>query len=484
MLPAFRTEFWRELGKDDVGGFTANRPQQSVKLCTGHIRAACDNKNVSKRPSTAGKAASWPIGLAKVGQIFQCFGPMKTKTPLITNSMNRLFRHCEPVAALLITLVLACFAPTARAVDPSPDGGYPNQNTAEGEDALFSLTAGIGNTAMGFNALYNNTDGGPNTAYGFRALYSNITGSENVAIGYNALANNMTGGSNTAVGLAALSLNTTGGNNVAVGVLALNRNTQGTENTAIGRGAMENNTTGSLNIAIGPGALQGATPGNQNIAVGWNAGSNLTNDNKIVIGNPGQSGESQTIRIGEPPVHNATFIAGISRTPLASGVAVVIKDNGKLGITVSSERFKDEIKPMDKASEAILALKPVTFRYKKEVDPDGIPHFGLVAEDVEKVNPDLVARDADGKPYTVRYEAVNTMLLNEFLKEHRKVQEINSTVTTQQAAITDLRSTIAQQQRQMEVLTAQLKEQAVQIQKVSNQLELDKAGPRLVASGQ
>src|SRR5205814_6573041 len=107
-----------------------------------------------------------------------------------------------------------------------------------------------------------------------------------------------------------------------------------------------------------------------------------------------------------------------------SGVGVIVGSNGQLGTVVSSARFKDAIQPMDKASEAILALKPVTFRYKKDLDPDGIPQFGLVAEDVQKINPDLVARDEQGKPYTVRYEAVNAMLLNEFLKEHQTVQDL------------------------------------------------------------
>ena len=175
---------------------------------------------------------------------------------------------------------------------------------------------------------------------------------------------------------------------------------------------------------------------------------------------------------------------------MAGGVGVIIDTNGHLGTVVSSERFKDEIKPMDKASEAILALKPVTFRYKHELDPEGIPQFGLVAEQVEKVNPDLVARDEQGKPYTVRYEAVNAMLLNEFLKEHRKVEEQGRKLPEQevtiaeqrkgfQASITKLEATVAQQQKEIEALTASLKEQAAQIQKVSGQLEVSKPAPQI-----
>jgi Chaperone of endosialidase len=341
-------------------------------------------------------------------------------------------------ATILIALTLASFviSPTARAVDPPPDGGYPNGNTAEGEDALFSLNTSLGafNTAIGFNALYSNTTGSSNTAIGPYALYSNTIG-----------------GDNTAIGVRALSSNATGVVNVAVGSQALSRNTEGTENTAIGYGAMEDSTTGDLNIAIGPGALQQTTPGNQNIAIGWNAGSNLKRDFNIIIGNEaGRARDHKTIRIGRN--QTATFIAGISQTPLASGTAVIIKPDGQLGITASSARFKEAIKPMDKASEAILALKPVTFRYKNDLDPDGIPQFGLAAEDVEKVNPDLVAHDDQGKPFTVRYEAVNAMLLNEFLKEHRKVEQL---------------------EKQIKAITAGL-------QKVSAQLEMSKAAPQTV----
>src|SRR5260370_28736028 len=150
--------------------------------------------------------------------------------------------------------------------------------------------------------------------------------------------------------------------------------------------------------------------------------------NKIDSGNAGVGGEVKKIRIGTAGSQTKTFIAGISGVTVASGVGVIVGSNGQLGTVVSSERFKDSIKPMDKTSEAILGLQPVTFRYKKELDPEGIPQFGLVAEQVEKVNPALVARDADGKAYTVRYEAVNAMLLNEFLKEHKTVQEQGATI--------------------------------------------------------
>ena len=246
---------------------------------------------------------------------------------------------------------------------------------------------------------------------------------------------------------------------------------------------MLHNTTGNYNVAKGLNALYSNTTGSNNIAIGINAGGDLTTGSgNIDIGNRGIAGESRNIRIGTKGSQTNTFIAGISGVTVAGGVGVIVDTNGHLGTVVSSKRFKEEIKPMDKASEAILALQPVTFRYKHELDPAGIPQFGLVAEEVEKVNPDLVARDEQGKAYTVRYEAVNAMLLNEFLKEHRKVQEQQRTISELKANDTKQEATIAQQQKEIEALAASLKEQALQIQKVSEQLAMSKPAPQLVAN--
>jgi endosialidase-like protein len=272
------------------------------------------------------------------------------------------------------------------------------------------------------------------------------------------------------------------GQNTATGDYALFNLTRGTRNTAIGFQALNTNTTGGNNTAIGFFALQDNTTGRNNIALGYSAGIFTAGDNNINIGNLGAE-ESDTIRIGTVAgrgireFHSNTYIAGISGVTIAAGVPVIIDADGHLGSTTSSERFKDEIKPMDKASEAILALKPVTFHYKKELDPDGIPQFGLVAEQVQKVNPDLVARDAEGKVYTVRYEAVNVMLLNEFLKEHRTVEKLESTVAKQEVAAAKQDARIAQQQKQIEALTAGL-------QKVSDQLEVSKAKPQVAENNQ
>jgi hypothetical protein len=218
------------------------------------------------------------------------------------------------------------------------------------------------------------------------------------------------------------------------------------------------NTSGNFNTAVGVNALFNAT-GFNNVAIGHQAGINVTTgSNNIDIGAFGRSGDSQTIRIGRLDLQNSTFIAGIFGAPM-SGSVVVVNSSGKLGVVPSSARFKDNIEPMGKASEMILQLKPVTFCYKEQIDPDRIPQFGLVAEEVEKVNPDLVVRDNDGKPFSVRYDAVNAMLLNEFLKEHKKVEQLEGTIAS---------------------LAATVKEQAAQIQKVSAQLELDKPAPQIV----
>ena len=403
---------------------------------------------------------------------------------------------------LLIPLVLACFgiAPIAEAAD----GDLGKGNTSEGANALPSLTTGIHNTALGsltlfsdttgsyntatgsqalrnntannntadgFQALFFNTTGTNNAATGWRALFHNTSGAGNAANGSQALVSNTTGSNNTANGVLALGLNTTGGSNTAYGNFALFNSSTGSFNTANGSSALSSNTTGASNTADGTAALSLNTTGSFNIALGNSAGLNLTTgDNNIDIGNFGVAAEANTIRIGNS--QTATFIAGISGAGEGGPAsAVYINTNtGQLGTAApsSSRRFKKEIKPMDQTSEAILGLKPVTFQYKS--DSKGTPQFGLIAEEVAEVNPDLVVRDTKGEVYTVRYEAVNAMLLNEFLKEHRKVEE-------QEATITQLKDG-------MKVLTASLKEQASQIQKVSAQLEVSKPAPQTVLNNQ
>jgi uncharacterized coiled-coil protein SlyX len=467
--------------------------------------------------------------------------------------------------ALIMTMgCLALLAVSeANAVNPPPDGGYPGENTAEGTNALFSLTSGINNTAVGFDALFADTTGIENTAVGVAALSSTTsgnlntavgyetltrnTGNDNTAIGANALLSNTSGHDNTATGFDALELNTTGIEDVATGAFALINNTTGDFNTATGTGALQANTGGDANTATGAAALSDNTTGNNNTATGINAlffnttasnntadgvnallnntggnnsangafalqtngaghdntaqgfqalnknssginnvgigshaGANLTTgNNNIDIGANvmGNSGDTNTIRIGKQGTQKSTFVGGIFGTAV-TGSTVVVNSTGKLGVATSSARFKDQIKPMDKASNAILALKPVTFRYKEDVDPDRAPQFGLVAEEVEKVDPELVIHDEEGKPFTVRYEAVNAMLLNEFLKEHRKVGEQQSTINELKATVAKQQdafaSKIAQQQKQIDALTAGL-------QKVTARVEATNSAPRVVS---
>ncbi len=385
--------------------------------------------------------------------------------------MNPLIQLKKATPVLFVAL--ACFAlfPRAQAVLPAPDGGYPGGNTAEGQAALLSLTSGSFNTAVGFLSLRTNTTGSFNTAIGAGALLVNTAG-QNTATGAAALFSNTTGFQNTANGASALFSNTEGADNTGNGALALFLNTTGGTNTADGAQALQNNTTGSNNTAIGDTALFNNTTGGGNTALGSSAGFNQTTGGGNVyigFGINGVAGET-----------NSCYIASIFGQTSTNGVPVFINSDNKLGTMTSSRRFKEEIKPMEQASEALFALKPVTFRYKKKIDPAGTAQFGLVAEEVEKVNPDLIVRDKEGKPYSVRYDQVNAMLLNEFLKEHRKVEELNSTVATKLATIADLESTVAQQQKGMEVLTARLNEQAAQIQKVNAQLEMSKAAPQTV----
>ncbi len=373
------------------------------------------------------------------------------------------------ILPLLIGLAVAFFGllPQLQAVVPPPDGCYPNFTTAEGCDALSLLTTGAGNTGLGWRSLFFNTDGSFNTGVGGGALALN-NGDSNTAVGAAALLLNTSGTENTATGTDALVHNDSGSSNTANGVDALFYNTQGTNNTAMGFFALLNNSTGHDNTAVGVNALLSNT-GSNNIALGAGAGGNVTTaDHVICIGANGQT------------VNNTCYIGQIFGVTSSGGTAVFINSIGQLGTTTSSRRFKDEIKPMDKASEALFALKPVTFCYKKEIDPAGTSQFGLVAEDVEKVNPDLVVRDEKGKPYSVRYDQVNSMLLNEFLKEHRKNEQQEASITQLTSTVVKQEAIVAQQQKGIEILSAQLKEQAAQIQKVSAQLEVSTPAPRVV----
>jgi len=312
-----------------------------------------------------------------------------------------------------------------------------DRNTAIGDHALY-LNAASANTAVGDEALLNNTDGTANTATGAQALWENSSGNFNTAVGCQALFANNSGGANTAVGMNALRVNTSSGN-TAVGVNALAANQTAFNNTAIGANALINNTSGNNNIALGIGA-------------GYNI---HTASDTICIGAAGVD------------VTDGCYIGHVFEESLdPDHLAMAIDVNGKVGTPASSHRFKDDIKPMGQTSEAILALKPVTFHYKN--DKMCRPQFGLIAEEVVEVDASLVARDKEGKPYSVRYDQVNAMLLNEFLKEHCKVEKLEATV--------------AEQQKGMEILAAHIKEQDSKLKRVTTQLGLSRPATKVALS--
>src|SRR5215211_7020296 len=354
------------------------------------------------------------------------------------------------ISPILVTLALFCSmaaGPNAQAVNPPPDGGYSNFNTAEGQKVPFSLTTGAANTAVGWFSLFSNAEGSFNTATGAGTLLFN-TADENTATGAAALLSNTTGDQNTANGTLALYSNTTGSSNTASGIFALFSNTTGTQNTANGRSPLYSNTTGANNTALG-----------------WGAGTNVTTANNVISIGAGVLGQN---------VSNSCFIGNIhGQSPDPATVMFVGVDaSGRLGTQISSRRFKHDIKRMDKTSDVILALKPVSFRYNS--DARSTPCFGLIAEEVAEVSPDLIVRDKNGELLSVRYDQVNAMLLNEFLKEHHKVEEQGGKLENQAGKMQEQETTIAQLKKDFQAtvaqLTARLEEQASQIQKVTAQL--------------
>ena len=338
-----------------------------------------------------------------------------------------------------------------------------DNNTAVGSAALIVNTTGSQNTAVGSGALFANNSS-DNTAVGFQSLFSNTTGDGNTAVGSHALQSNSGapphGSQNTAVGTEGLENNIDGSGNCAFGTLALENNVDGSANCAFGTFALNDNVNGGFNNAFGLNALGANVSGLRNTAIGYLAGEVITGSGNVCIG---------AEVAGEAGVDNSTYIRNVNTTVQSGGgfdtVTVRLAD-GRLGHAVSSRRYKEDIKPMDRASEALFALQPVMFRYKKQVNPEQGVDYGLIAEDVAKVAPELAVRDREGKISNYRHDAINAMLLNEFLKEHRKNEE-------QEKTIAELKSG-------MTVLAATVKEQAAQIQKVSAQVELSKPAPQTV----
>ncbi len=358
---------------------------------------------------------------------------------------------------LFIALALGCFAlspaPNAFGVSPPPDGGYPGFTTAEGTNALKNLTTGSANTAVGWYSLFSDTDGSYNTGVGAGTLALN-GGDQNTATGAGALLLNSTGIQNTANGVLALVNNTTGFNNTAIGVSALFNNTTGGNNTANGVFALSSNTTGFSNTAIGISALANNTTGFNNTALGYAAGVGVTTANNVIaIGTDGAN------------VSNSCYIGQIFGSfNTAQSAVVYIDPDGRLGTGPSARRFKKDIADMGATSEVLLSMRPVTFHFKtQDTEKAGreISQFGLIAEEVAEVNPDLILRDKKGEIYSVRYDALNAMLLNEFLKQHNAFVEEQRKVQRLESAL--------------DAVNQRLKDQEAKIEKVSAQVETGRA---------
>jgi hypothetical protein len=332
---------------------------------------------------------------------------------------------------------------TAGGTNALPEGSGAG-NTAFGGAALMSNTAGWYNTATGTSALVYNTTGNYNTAVGYSALYYNQVGWSNTAVGAYALLSNGTGTQNTGMGLYALYVNSTGSYNTAMGVGALQNdgasnnsafgintlhaNTSGSANTADGPNALIGNITGSNNTAVGYYALQSNTAGSGNVALGANAGHLTTGSNNIDVANAGVAGESGTIRIGTAGTHDKVFVAGVHGTSLA-GSEVVVTASGQLGTVQSSARYKRDVADMGESSARLAKLRPVTFKYK--ADESGATQYGLIAEEVAQVYPELVVRNTDGQVESVQYHELIAMLLNEAQHQAREIADLKTALAAQ-----------------------------------------------------
>ena len=411
----------------------------------------------------------------------------------LESSVTGNFNTATGAGTLLVNTADDNTATGAAALLTNSSGSF---NTANGAFALFSNTTGNNNNAFGFEALVSNTTGPFNNAFGNGALSGNTTGDRNTAMGEGALLANTTGFKNIAIGVSALRNNGTGHDNIAIGQDACSQSQGGQFNTAVGSNALvfntaDNNTAvggdalffnnaGANNTATGAGALEANTSGMDNTADGLNAlSSNTGNDNTALGFGAGAAATtgSNNVYIGAGMVgvageSNACYIASIFGQTVdpTTNLAVFVDSHGKLGTTVSSLRFKQRIKSMDKASEAIMALRPVTFQYK--TDPKGTPQYGLIAEEVAEVNSALVVRDKEGKPYSVRYDQINAMLLNEFLKEHQKTQRQETTIAELKSDLAKQEVTIIQLTKHVENVLAHSQALDSEIHKVRHRLEL------------
>lgn len=343
-------------------------------------------------------------------------------------------RNSMAMAALCLMLGTA---PGWAGGNPATNDNSNGSNTGGGTGALISNTAGTDNSAYGNDALRSNTTGFDNAAFGWRALRANNYGDFNTAVGTGALSSNTSGHRNVAVGDGSLGLNTTAQNNTAVGTYALGNNTTGGDNNALGNLALNANTTGTQNTAVGSGALVGIRTSKNNIAVGNGAGGSLTSgDNNIYLGNnPSVASESNTMRLGQLNTQTRAFIAGVAGATVTGPTVHIDTATGQLGIVTSSARYKRDIAAMGGRSRGLFALRPVTFRYKR--DPERIRQYGLIAEEVAKVYPEIVTRKADGQIESVQYEELIPMLLNELQRQQHELNAVKAQSARLQAAVAE-----------------------------------------------
>ena len=395
---------------------------------------------------------------AKASEVNANFSAVKTAVDDNASRITTLQSTVTPAGNIVLVPSTASAGNILKGTTPFIHN-FGVDNTFIGVNAGNFTMTGLNNTASGAGALLSNTTGDFNTASGTAALLRNTTGDRNTASGQSALGDNTTGGDNTASGFGALESNTTGFSNTASGAFALNSSTSGDYNTASGAGALFFNTSGSINTASGEGALLNNTTGSNNIAIGYRAGISLsTTDNNIDIGNVGVAGDANTIRIGTALTQTATFIAGIRgvTTANANAVAVLVDSAGQLGTVSSSRRVKDEIADMGGASHALMKLRPVTFHYNSDTNPEGRTlQYGLVAEEVAKVAPGLVARSADGRIETVYYQFLAPMLLNEYQRQQRTIEAQAAQLTKQTARVAELERERRTQTARIEALENQ-----------------------------
>lgn len=415
-------------GGPSIPGFSSRTFPIPASTCNIPANAGAYSINVTVIPlgPSVDYAVVWPTGQTRpvVSTLNVPVSAALANGTIVPPGINGAIDVFVSQSAHVILDINGYFLPTTIAA---------TQSTAVGTGAS---SVGAQNTAVGFNALTANNTGNANTANGSFALSNNVSGSNNVAVGSAALGFNAVGSANTALGSQALLNNLIGSDNTAVGFNALWENTTGTNNTASGAGSLSGNTGGSYNAALGTNALSSNVSGSSNIAMGYQAGSQITGSYNIDIGNHGQSTDSNTIRIGDPINQTSAYIAGISGVTIANGSEVVVNSNGQLGVVQSSVRYKEDIHGIGSASDALMQLRPVSFRYKRPAEDGSNPvQYGLIGEEVEKIYPELVVYGSGGQVESVKYHELPALLLNEVQKQRRTIEQQESRIAEQEKQI-------------------------------------------------